>query len=135
DRNPAAPDLEVVTSAAAAYFKIRPPRAVGENAFVAAVSKQGKLYLTVPASTVEDYPSGSKKISVEMNLEGALKAFIGASNPDRISAHVTLEGGLYLDIGRDAKGNAITTRFHSGTKTIYEGNPNEDDVTASLEIR
>jgi len=135
DRNPTAPDLEVATSAAAFYFKVRPPRSTGDNAFVAAVSKQGKLFLNVPASTVEDYPSGTKKVSVEMSLEGALKAFIGASNPDRISAHITLEGGLHLDIGRDAQGNAITTRYHSGTKTVYEGNPNEDDVTASLEIR
>lgn len=135
DRQPTAPDVEAWTSAGAFLFKIRPPRAVGENQFVAAVSKQGKLFLNVPASRVEDYPSGSKRISAELNLEGALKAFIGASAPDRISAHITLEGGLHLDIGRDAKGNAITTRYHSATKTIYEGNPNEDDVASSLEVR
>src|SRR6478609_881231 len=135
DRNPTVPDIEATTSAAAFFFRMRPPRSTGDNAFVAAVSKQGKLFLNVPASTVEDYTSGSKKVSVEMNLEGALKAFIGASNPDRISAHITLEGGLHLDIGSDAAGNAITTRYHSGTRTIYEGNPNEDDVTADLQVR
>ncbi len=135
NRQPTTPDLESVTSAGAFLFRIRPPRSVGENAFVVAVSKQGKLFLNVPGSQNEDYPSGSKKVSVEMNLEGALKAFIGASNPDRISAHITLEGGLHLDIGRDAQGNAITTRYHSGTKTIYEGNPNADDVSSSVEVR
>lgn len=134
-RQPTSPDLEAVTSAGAFLFKIRPPRATGDNAFVAAVSKQGKLFLNIPASTVEDYPSGSKKVSAEMNLEGALKMFIGASNPDRVSAHITLEGGLHLDIGRDAKGNAVTTRYHSASKTVYEGNPNEDDVTQDLEVR
>jgi len=135
NRQPTTPDLEAVTSAGAFLFRIRPPRAVGENDFVAAVSKQGKLFLNIPASTVEDYPSGTKKVSLEMSLEGALKAFIGASNPDRISANITLEGGLHLDIGRDAQGNALTVRYHSATKTIYEGNPNEDDVTNSVEVR
>lgn len=135
NRQPTAPDLESVTSAGAFLFKIRPPRSVGDSSFVAAVSKQGKLFVNIPASSVEDYPSGSKKVSAEMNLEGALKMFIGASNPDRVSAHITLEGGIHLDIGRDAKGNAVTTRYHSGSKTIYEGNPNEDDVTVDLEVR
>jgi hypothetical protein len=135
NRQPTTPDLEAVTAAGAYLFKIRPPRSVGDTSFVAAVSKQGKVYLNIPGSTVEDYPSGSRNISLEANLEGALKAFIGASAPDRISAHITMEGGLHLDIGRDAKGNAITTRFHSGTKTIYEGNPNEDDLATSIEVR
>jgi hypothetical protein len=134
-RQPTTPDMEAVTSAGAFLFRIRPPRSIGENAFIAAVSKQGKLFLNIPGSQTEDYPSGSKKVSMEMNLEGALKAFVGASNPDRISAHITLEGGLHLDIGRDAQGNAITTRYHSGTKTIYEGNPNADDVSSSIEVR
>lgn len=135
NRQPTTPDLESVTAAGAFLFRIRPPRSVGENAFVAAVSKQGKLFLNIPASVQEDYPSGSKKISMEANLEGALKAFIGANSPDRVSVHLTLEGGLHADIGRDAAGNAITLRFHSGTKTIYEGNPNEDDVASSIEVR
>lgn len=135
DRQPASGDIEAVTSAGAFLFRIRPPRSSGANEFVAAVSKQGKLFLNIPGSTVEDYPSGSKKISAELNLEGALKAFIGASNPDRISAHVVMEGGLHLDIGRDADGNAITVRYRSGVKQIYDGGtPNEDDVASSQEI-
>lgn len=134
-RQPTSPDLEAVTSAGAFLFRIRPPRSVGDQAFVAAVSKQGKVYLNIPASTVEDYPSGSKRVSMEASLEGALKAYLGASSPDRISAHITMEGGLHADIGRDAKGNAITMRFHSATKIAYEGNPNEDDLATSIEVR
>lgn len=135
NRQPTTPDTEVVTSAGAFLFRIRPPRSVGDNSFVAAVSKQGKLFLNIPASSNEDYPSGSKKISAELNFEGAIKAFFGASNPDRISAHITCEGGIHLDVGRDAAGNALTMRYHSGTKTIYEGNPNADDVASSVEVR
>lgn len=135
DRQPTAPDIESTTMAGAFLFRIRPPKSSGASEFVAAVSKQGKLFLNVPGSSVEDYPSGTKNISVEMNLEGALKAFIGASNPDRISAHVTMAGGLHLDVGRDADGNAITVRYRSGVKQIFDGgNPNEDDVASSQEI-
>lgn len=134
NRQPTSPDLEAVTAAGAFLFRIRPPRSVGENAFVAAVSKQGKLFVNIPASVQEDYTSGSKNISAEMNLAGALKMFIGASAPERISAHLTLEGGVHLDIGRDAQGNAITMRFHSATKVSYEGNPNENDLAHSIEV-
>lgn len=135
DRQPTAPDIESITSAGAFYFRVRPPRSVGTNAFVAAVSKQGKLFLNVPASNVEDYPSGTKRVSAEINMEGALKAFFGASNPDRISIMATMEGGVHLDIGRDAPGNALTITYRSGTKTIYEGNPNEDDVATSTQVK
>jgi hypothetical protein len=134
-RQPTTPDLEAITSAGAMLFKIRPPRGIGDNAFAASVTKQGKLLLNIPSSTVEDYPSGSNRVSAELNLEGALKAFIGASTPDRISAHVTMEGGLHLDVGRDADGNALTVRYHSAVKTTYEGNPNQDDVAISTDVR
>lgn len=135
NRQPTAPDLESVTMAGALLLRVRPPRGTGDSAFVAAVSKQGKFFLNAPASDVEDYPSGSKRISAELNLEGALKAYIGASAPDRISAHITCEGGIHLDVGRDAAGNAITIRYRSGVKAIYEGNPNEDDVATSENIK
>lgn len=134
ERSALAPDVDSVTAAGAYLFRIRPPRGVGGMDFVAAVSKQGKFYLQAPGSSVEDYASGSKNISGELNLSGALKAYLGASAPDRISAHITCEGGIHLDVGRDAAGNAITVHYRSGVKSIYEGNPNEDDVTVQEEI-
>jgi len=134
ERSATNPDLDTVTSAGAFMFRIRPPRGVGGTDFVAAVSKQGKFFLNAPGSGVEGYPSGSRNISGEINLMGALKAYIGASAPDRISAHVTCEGGIHLDIGRDADGNAITVRYRSGVKSIYEGNPNSNDVTVEESI-
>lgn len=137
DRRPTSPDAEVNTQAGAYMLRIRPPAGTrGEsNAFTMAVSKQGKMFLSAPGSTNEEYPSGSKNISAEVSLGGALKAFLGAAAPDRISAYITLEGGVHLDIGRDAQGNAVTIQYHSGIKTIADGNPNEDDVASQEEIR
>lgn len=133
NRNPVGTDNEKDTSAGAVLFRVRPSAAVSNQNFVAAVTKQGKLLLNIPQSTVEEQQASH--ISAEMNLEGALKAYLGASTPDRISAHITCAGGIHLNVGRDAAGNALTIRYSSGTKTIYEGNPNEDDVTKSEEIK
>ena len=137
DRKPTSPDDEVNTLAGAYLFRIRPPAGINgaENPFVAAVSKQGKLFLSAPGSNSETYPSGTKNVSAEISMTGALKAFFGASKPDRISAFLTFEGGVHLDIGRDAAGNAVTVRYHSGIKTIADGNPNQDGVAADEEIR
>lgn len=137
DRRPTSPDSEVNTMAGAHLFKVRPPAGTrGEgNAYTFAVSKQGKVFLSVPGSTNEEYLSGTKNVSAEVSLGGALKAFLGASTPDRISAHITLEGGVHLDIGRDAQGNAVTIQYHSGVKTIADGNPNENDVASEEDIR
>lgn len=137
DRRPTSPDSQVNTQAGAYMLRIRPPAGTrGEaSAFTFAVSKQGKMFLSAPGSTEEEYASGSKNISAEVSLGGALKAFLGASAPDRISAHITLEGGVHLDIGRDAQGNAVTIQYHSGIKTVADGNPNEDGVASSEEIR
>lgn len=137
DRRPTSPDEEVNTQAGAYMLRIRPPTGTrGDgNAFTFAVSKQGKLFLSAPGSTNEEYASGAKNVSAEVSLGGALKAFLGASTPDRISAHITLEGGVHLDIGRDAKGNAVTVQYHSGVKVVADGNPNENDVASEEEIR
>lgn len=137
DRRPTAPDTEVNTVAGAYLFRVRPPqgRSGADDPFVASVSKQGKIFVSAPGSTVENYASGEKNVSAEISLGGALKAYLGASNPNRISAHITLEGGLHLDIGRDAQGNAITVQYHSGVKTLYDGNPNQDDVADDVEVR
>lgn len=137
DRRPTSPDSEVNTQAGAYMLRIRPPEGTrGEsNAYTFAVSKQGKMFLSAPGSTNEEYPSGTKNVSAEISLGGALKAFIGAAAPDRISAHITLEGGVHLDIGRDSKGNAVTVQYHSGVKVVADGNPNENDVASDEEIR
>lgn len=137
DRNPTSPDTEVNTQAGAFLLRVRPPQGVGgaEGAAAFALSKQGKFFASLPGSSVEDYPSGSKNISAEISLAGALKMYLGAAAPSRISAHITCAGGIHLDVGRDAAGNAVTIHYHSGVKTIADGNPNEDDVAEDHEVR
>lgn len=137
DRRPTAPDVEVDTLAGAHLTRIRPPAGIGgqDGAYAYSVSKQGKVFLQIPGARVEEHPSGEKNVSAEISMAGALKAFLGASNPSRISAHITLEGGVHLDIGRDAAGNAVTVQYHSGVKTIADGNPNQDDIASEEEVR
>jgi hypothetical protein len=126
---------EADTAAGAFLFRIRPPKGKGDNHFVMAVTKEGKALMNIPASSTDDYASGASNISAECNLRGALKMFLGASTPDRISAHITCEGGVHLDIGRDNQGNVITTNFKGAVRQSYTGNPNEDDAARFIEVK
>jgi hypothetical protein len=74
-------------------------------------------------------------VSAELNMEGALKAYIGASSPERIAAHLTLDGGLHIDVGPDAEGNAITIVRRGAIKYRIDGVPNENDVAEEVEVR
>lgn len=136
DRNPLARDLEVDTMAGAYLFKIRPPFGVnGDFPFGVSVSKQGKLFVQLPGSTVETYADGaSKNISAEINTAGAIKAYIGASSPEKVSLNLTLEGGIVADIGSNADGQAITVRYHSSYRAEYTGVPDTDDVAYSTSV-
>ncbi len=125
---------EADTKAAAFVFRIKPPRAVTETTFCASVNKEGKLFLNVPGSKDDDLPD-AKNISLEANLEGAMKIRVGKAQPSGLSAHVTLEGGLLLDVGSDATGNAIQVVYHSGVQSAYKGNPNTDDVALTETIQ
>jgi hypothetical protein len=136
DRNPATgPDTEVWATAGAFLFKIREPRSTTENDFACAITKQGKLFLNIPKATTDVYAaSGASGVSAEMNLDGALKAYIGQSSPDRISAHISLEGGLHIDVGPDEQGNALTITRRGGVKTIVAGTPNQNSVASEEEV-
>lgn len=125
---------EALTMAAAYLFKISPPRAASRNPFVVAVSKQGKLFANIPASSNENY--SSKNISAEINLEGGLKAHIGANTPEKYSIHLTCDGGIFLDVGSDASGQCITTNFRGAIKNIFRGGSNSvDDVAHSIDVQ
>lgn len=127
-------DYEKETAAAAYYFRIRPPRSNGENAFVTAVSKQGKLYVNLPSPSVEDYPSGSKNVSAEINSAGAIKAFLGASTPDTVSLDLVCQGGIRAVLGHTSSGNAVEVTYRSGIKTTVETNTPNDGGAASEEV-
>lgn len=125
---------EADTMAAAYFFRISPPRSASRNTFGCAVSKQGKLFLNVPGSSSESY--AAKNVSAEVNMEGALKMFLGAMTPDRYSLHLTCEGGVYLDIGSNSHGDCITTNFRGAMKNIYRGGSNSvDDVAHSVDVQ
>jgi len=133
-RPPAVGVDEALTMAGAILLKMLPPRSDSKEPFAMGVSKQGKVFLNVPGSSNENY--SEKNVSVEANLGGALKAFIGASNPQRISVHLTLEGGIYLDIGPNSEGECITTNYRGAVKNTFKGNSNStDDVAHSTDVQ
>lgn len=131
-RLPGTPD-ESYSKAAGYYFKLQPPRSPKDNAFVVAVSKQGKLYCNIPGSTEEDY--SQRNVSAEVSMEGALKMFLGAAKPDNVSLHLTCEGGIVAEIGHGKSGAAIDVKYRSAVKTEYSGNADDDGNASSTTIQ
>lgn len=117
-RAPGGPD-EAFSMAGAYLFQMHPPNG-GDIPFAVSVQKQGKLLVSLPGSRVENH--GQKNISAEVQAEGALKMHLGASTPDRISLHLVMEGGVYVEMGSDAQGNSITTKYKGAVKNLYAGN-------------
>jgi hypothetical protein len=131
-RAPGGPD-EALTRAGAYLFRIRPPKSPSTSVFGVAVSKQGKLHVNVPGSS-EEHAGNSRNISAEVNMEGALKMRLGATTPEQISLHMTLDGALYVKIGQDALGRSIITDFSGSVKNVYKGN-DADGVARSVEVQ
>lgn len=133
-------DSEAYTTAGAYLLRINPPpgpagRSTDLSAFAMAVSKQGKLFLNVPGSKVEKYPSGTKNVSAEINMEGALKARIGASKPDNIALHLTLEGGAVFDFRGGASGSGLQFRTHSSYVVEAQGVPDNNNVAYAEKLQ
>jgi hypothetical protein len=133
-------DSEAYTTAGAYLLRITPPaNPAGRNdtisAFAMAVSKQGKLFMNVPGSRVEKHPSGTKNISAELNFEGAVKARIGASKPDNIALHLTLEGGAIFDFRGGASGAGLQFRTHSSYVLEAQGVPDNNNVAYSEQLQ
>lgn len=124
---------EALAMAGSYLFRMSPPRSASRNDFAFAVSKQGKLFLNVPGSTSENYPT--KNVSAEVNMAGALKMRLGAATPDRVSLHLTMEGGIFLDVGSNANGECITTNFRGAIKNVYKGSNSADGVAHSEDIQ
>jgi hypothetical protein len=133
NRAPTGPDLEVDTTAGAYLLRIRSPRAFDKNFFSIAASKQGKLFVNLPGSTVER--GNTKNISAEVQMAGALKMVLGAAVPNNVSAHITGSGGIVLQLGTDSTGNSLTI-IHSGAIKFKHvgGSANDDNVAISEEI-
>jgi hypothetical protein len=129
-------DVDSRTLAGAYLFRIYDPTGKQENnPFTLAIQKQGKLLLSVPKPTVERYPD-ARGVSAEVNLQGALKMFIGAAQPMNTSLHLTMEGGIKADIGRNSDtGAAIDVTYHCAVRQTYVGVPDDDGVASSQNIR
>ncbi len=127
---PPTDDIESFTTAGAYLLRINPPTPPGQTAttssFAMAVSKQGKLFVNIPGSRVERYPSGVKNVSAEINCDGALKARFGAATPDNIAMHLTLEGGAVFDFRGGAAGKGLEFRSHSSMNFSTQG-PQDSD--------
>jgi hypothetical protein len=127
-------DIEVRTLAGAYLLKMQPPLGNTTSCYAVCVNKQGKLFANVPGSTVENY-AASSNVSAEINLEGALKMFIGAQKPDNCSAHIYCEGGVVWEVGhlRGAPGGTgFEIRSHSGLSISCIG-PADDNQDAMVE--
>ena len=132
-------DLETYTTAGAYLFRINPPavppgRNTNNSVFAAAISKQGKLFVNIPGSSVEKYSSSTKNVSAEINMEGALKMRLGASKPNNVALHLTLEGGAVFDFRGGASGAGLQFRTHSSYVLECRGVPDVNDVAYSEDI-
>jgi hypothetical protein len=128
-RSPTEPDLESDTTAGAFLWKMKPPaRKDKDTEFAVSVSKQGKLFMSVPGSTVERYPSGSKNVSAEITMEGALKMFLGQETVLGASLIVDMAGGIKAKIGHlSTPGQpAVDITYGSPVKATYAGNPSDE---------
>ena len=125
---------EAKTMAGAFYWRMTPPTGNPNGPkFVASVAKQGKLFLNIPGSRVENYQT--KNVSAEINCEGAVKARLGASTPDNISLHLVCEGGIHVDFGADSQGRSVTTSYRGTVKNEYKGTNDTDDVAHSEAVQ
>jgi len=126
-RVPTEPDLEANTTAGAFYFAINPPAQQDKiDPFSCAISKQGKLFLSVPGSVVERYPSGSKNVSAEVTMGGALKMFLGAETSLGASLIADFAGGIKARIGHLAAGQSIDVEYDCPVKVTHAGSPSDE---------
>jgi len=133
-------DSEAYTTAGAYLLRIIPPpnpagRSDTTSAFAMSVSKQGKLFVNIPGSRVEKYSSGTKNVSAEINMDGALKMRLGASTPDGIALHLTLEGGAIFDFRGGSSGAALIFRTHSSYVIEAQGVPDNNNIAYSENLQ
>lgn len=104
----------------ARLFRVMSPNSSNQYAF--GVSKEGRVYLHVPKSRVGTPDMKGK--SVDLNIQGLVKAIIGADpNSRNVSLDLKMVGGLNLDIGRNEAGHSIEVTLHGGIVQRIINNP------------
>ncbi len=104
----------------ARLFRVVSPN--GSNQFAFGVSKEGRVFVHVPKSRVGTPDMKGK--SIDLNVQGLIKAIIGSdSNSRGTSMDLRLTGGLNLDIGRNEAGNSIEVTLHGGILQRITNNP------------
>ncbi len=125
---------EALTMAGAYLFKINQPDPAAPNdPFVVAVSKQGKLFASLPGSRVETYDA--KNVSAEIKTGGGVKLHFGAAKPDNLSLNVTMEGGVHIEMGADSEGRSIDMTYRGTVRNAYRGSNDADGVAHSVSVQ
>lgn len=120
-------DIEVNNQAGAYLFRINHPEAnVEENPFAICVAKQGKTYVNIPGSVLEDTYDGTKNVSVEASFGGGIKVYIGKEVSTGESIRAFLEGGINFEVGKSKIGRSMDPVFHGSVNNTFIGNDNEN---------
>lgn len=117
-------DLDIMDDIGLArLFRVMSPN--GSNQYAFGVSKEGRVYVHIPKSRVGTPDMKGK--SVDLNIQGLVKAIIGADGNSRnTSLDLKLVGGLNIDIGRNDAGNSIEVTLHGGVLQRITNNPSSN---------
>lgn len=86
----------------ARLYKINSP--VNDNQYIFGVSKEGKVSIHIPSTTIGEGEDRGR--SLDANIMGLVKAVIGSDPGSQLSAHLTMKGGITLNLGQDVDGNS-----------------------------
>jgi len=117
-------DLDIMDDIGLArLFRVMSPN--GSNQYAFGVSKEGRVYVHIPKSRVGTPDMKGK--SVDLNIQGLVKAIIGSDGNSRnTSLDLKLVGGLNIDIGRNDAGNSIEVTLHGGVLQRIMNNPSSN---------
>lgn len=129
-------DSEVSTAAAAYLLRIMPVDSNDDdNPFAVAVQKQGKLLVNIPKPSNEFYADAVKGVSADLNIQGAIKMFVGGATPMNASIFAKLEGGIKAEIGRNTDtGNSIDITYNGPVRAKFVGAGDENGNGAVMDV-
>jgi hypothetical protein len=112
------------TMGLARLYRIKSPRT--DNVYSFGVSKEGKVFLSVPKTTT-GRTSQDLGQSIDASIAGLVKMNIGRDDNTGLSADVRLQGGMNLEIGRDRNRNSLNITLFGPIVWKFLG---DDDETS-----